>query len=400
MESGLDEGLKPSSVGAERLFPETAEPRDHAGWLELAASRRAQSDGPGERRALERAAELAFRPQTFDRRTILLCARRLTHLRASESAAAAWRMLLSVDRHHVESKNHLAELELYGPPSEGRQGRLRLGILGNCQAYSLADLLRRLYPDLEIRAMGVGELDGPEEATATAELYSGFDAVVSQPLGRRRGPLSTAAMAASARRYIRFPSVLFNGFHPDMIYAGAYPRGLHSRLVLAGFAMGLPQERVAGLFNAYVYGLLGYFDACAKAERYLVEAGRPYGFELETLVQDWRVDGPFMHTPTHPGIRVFSSIAEKVAGDLDLGPPQAGIEAPDMLEPLGVWPVYPEIARRLGMAGELTFRFQSTPPMGLEAMIAQAYAFNATLDLERVRESVGDVIELLRGEGV
>ena len=400
MESGLDEGLKPPFADAERRVSETAEPHDHAGWLEFAAGRRADGDCLGEGRALERAAELAFRPQTFDRRTILLCARRLTHLRASESAAAAWRALLSVEPDHVESKNHLAELELYDLPSGGRRRSLRLGILGNCQAYSLADLLRRLHPDLEIRAMGVGELGGPEEATATAELYSGFDAVISQPLGRRRGPLSTAAMTASARRYVGYPSVLFNGFHPDMIYAGAYPRGMHSRLVLAGFAMGLRQERVAALFNAYVYGLLGYFDACPKAESYFVEAGRPYGFELEASLRDWRIGGAFMHTPTHPSLRVFSSIAKEVAEALELGPAQSGVDAPDLLESLGAWPVYPEIARRLGMAGDLTFRFQATPPMGLEAMIARAYAFNATLDLERIRENVGDVIEVLRREGV
>ena len=157
---------------------------------------------------------------------------------------------------------------------------------------------------------------------------------------------------------------------------------------------------MAELFNAYVYGLLGYFDVCAKAESYMVEAGRPYGFRLEAAVQEWRTDGAFMHTPMHPRRRVFTSIAEKVADALELGTAQAHADAPDMLEPLGVWPVYPEIARRLGMVGDLTFRFQNTPPMGLKAMIARAYAFNATLDLERVRESVGDVIEILRHEGV
>ena len=376
------------------------EPSDHAGWLELAVRRRAEGDGPGERRAIERAVELASRPATYDRRTVLFGARRLMYLEAPESAAAAWRTLLSAEPHHVESQNHLTELELYELPADGRRRKLKLGVLGNCQAYSLADFLRRLYPEVEIRAMGVGEVGGPDEAEATAKLYSGFDAVVSQPVGSRRGPLSTRAMTSSARRYVLYPSILFNGFHPDMVPSGGYPRGMHSRLALAGLAMGLSQERTAELFNAYIYGVLGYFDVAAKAERYLLEVAERHNFGLEAWLPNWRAGGAFMHTPVHPSIRVISSIAERVADALELGPPQAKADMTDMLEPLGVWPVYPEIARRLGVSGDLTFKFPSTPPMGLEGMIERTSVFTVHLDRENLLANVGDVIEILRREGV
>ena len=400
MESDLHDGLERPFAGDNGLLPEPPEPGDHAAWLELAERRRVEGDSPGERWAMERVIDLASRPATFDRRAILVAARRLTRLEAPESAAAAWRTVLSNDPHHLEARNQLAELELYDLPPGDRRFRMKLGVLGNCQAYGLADWLRRLYPDVEIRALSLGELAGPEEVDATAELYSGFDAVISQALGTRRGALTSASMAVSAKRYVLYPSIIFHGLHPDMVPPGAYPRGLHSRLVMAGLAMGLSQERVAELFNAYVYGVLGYFDAWAKAERHLLTTAAPYDFGLEASLPAWRADGAFMHTPAHPCIRVFSSIAGRVAASLELGPARADADPTDMLEPFGVWPVYPEIARRLGMTGDLTFRLQSLPPMSLQEMIAYEYAHSARLDEESLLASVGDVIAILRREGV
>ena len=241
---------------------------------------------------------------------------------------------------------------------------------------------------------------GPDDGEALAERLWGFDAVISQPLGTKYGPLSSAALSEKADRFLAFPRIYFDGLQPDMVAAGGYPRGMHSRLALAGYAMGLSEARVAELFNAFVYGALGYFHAYAKAERYLLDSFAACGLEAGPLIAAWRRDGPFVHAPPHPSIRVMRSIAEQLGHALELGAPRADAVAADMLEPLGVWPVYPEIARRLGMSGGLTFRFKGEPPIGLEAMIAREYALCASLDREQLAQSVGDVIEVLRREGL
>ena len=339
-------------------------------------------------------------PALRDRSAILRAARRLKALDA-EAAAQAWQALLALDAHHVEARNHLAEAELYdlGRAVSGKS-RFRLAVIGNCQAYAVAACLRRLAPEAEVRAMSVGELDPGEDTAPIADRLSAFDAVVGQPLGSKYGALASAALIRSTRRLEPFPRIHFTGFHPDLLPAGVYPRGMHSKLVLAGWAMGLPKARVEELFNAYVYGVLGYFDEYAKSEAHHLEQAGKIGFELEPLMDSWRGAGPFVHVHVHPTLRVCWAIAERLASSLGLSANSKDPDIDDPLEPLGVWPVYPEIARRVGVAGSLTFKFRDLPPMDLDAMIDREFAACAGLDRGRVRESVAEVIAVLRGEGI
>ena len=371
-------------------------PPSPADMLELAGRRRAAGDPAGERKALEQAVRAATsRPGRPDGRVILAAARRLGWLGAP-GTAAAWSAMLSTDPDHIEAKVRLSEIERYGHGGK----RPKVAVLGNCQAYGVAACLMRLYPDVEVRGISIGGLEGPDDSQALAERVSAFDAVISQPLGARHGSLSSVAMSEQARRLVAFPRIYFDGLQPDMVPAGGYPRGMHSRLVLAGYAMGLSEARTAELFNAYVYGVLGYFDAYAKAERYLLDSFAACGLEAEPLLAAWRRDGPFVHAPPHPSVRVMWSIAEQLGRTLELGAPDVGAAPIDLLEPLGVWPVYPEIARRLGLAGDLTFRFKGEAPMTLEQMIAREFSLCAAMDRARIEESVSPVIAALRREGL
>jgi hypothetical protein len=400
MKSGLLDSLK--RLGRRGGRPaRAAEPRpeDPAAWLGLADQLAQARDRRGELDALRQAVELGSSPAFGDARTILRAARRLTGSDA-EAAAKAWLSLLALDPHHVEAKTRLAEIELYDLGGSKGRARLTLAVIGNCQAYAVAACLRRLAPEADVRAMSVGELDSGDDAGPIAERFSAFDLVASQPLGSKYGALAYSALSRSARRIEPFPRIHFTGFHPDLLPAGAYPRGMHSKLVLAGYVMGLPQARVAELFNAYVYGVLGYFEEYAKSEQHHLDQARKIGFELEPLMKSWRTEGPFVHAHVHPARRVSWSIAERLAQSLGLPVASEEPDMDDLLEPLGVWPVYPEIARRLGVAGDLTFRFRDRPPLDLDAMIDQGFRACARLDADRISRSVAEVVDALRGEGI
>ena len=64
-----------------------------------------------------------------------------------------------------------------------------------------------------------------------------------------------------------YPHIAFSGFHPDIrafSYDGApVPSptwNLHSAIIMAAFANGIPARDVPDLFNAYVFAVLGFFD--------------------------------------------------------------------------------------------------------------------------------------------
>ena len=170
---------------------------------------------------------------------------------------------------------------------------------------------------------------------------------------------------------------------------------------MAAYRMGLPRARAEELFNAYVYGALGYFDEDAKAETFLQRAAKQIEWDFGAELQTW--PRPFVHTPTHPRIEVMMDIARGVCGRLGLETAPDAATPPDPFAGSGAWPIYPEIGKRLGLAGEMTFvsPFEQGRALGLEEAIAWYFAAYAKVPAEVLAvPRVDKVIALLKAEGV
>ena len=208
-------------------------------------------------------------------------------------------------------------------------------------------------------------------------------------------------------RTVCYPRVLFTGFHPDALHASPRARlrsligDWNSTLMLAGYRLGLPAHRTAELFNAYIYGVLGYFDEYANAERFLRDQGRQVGWELSAEFEEWRAQGCFVHTPNHPRIGVMMSLARGVCRSLGLEFDADAAAPPDPFDLS--WPVYPEIGKRLGLEGALIFTtsLDGGQSFDLDGAIEWFYEIYARAPAESLQFTrVDEAIAILRAEGV
>ncbi len=260
------------------------------------------------------------------------------------------------------------QLDRWGRARRGEPPALRVVVFGNCQAYGVAQSLRRLLPDADVDCRPTIAPPSPSEVDAA-------DLVVGQPVEDPRHPLSQTRLGALGRRFVAIPRIAFTGFHPDLFHSELKDklprfRAFHSRIIAGAFLLGTPRDRVADLFNAYVYGALGYFDEFAKAERFLIDSSPD--LDLGPAITAWRKD-VFVHVPDHPKIGVLHAIAAMACRKAGLEPQDAA-PGPDHQATRTVWAVYPEIARRLGVAGSLSVQPDiRVAPMDLEALIGAFY---------------------------
>lgn len=344
------------------------------------------------------------RPQ--DHLSLKRLARALMAVEGPEAAAPAWRRLEGLFPGDMEAEEGLALLRR--PNRTLHATADRIAILGNCQALGVSGCLRSLRPDLRVKGYIWNHIVSPASAEVIARELEGFDVVVThQAKGAAMGALQTHVLRQRVKRLEVFPSLHWTGLHPD---ATRLPRGAlasraapmgeyHSALALCSFLMGLPQGRAADLYNAYVYARLGYFEEDAKSEQFHLARGHAAGFDLRPAIAQWRRDGVFMHTPNHPTIRVMASIAGLVCERLGLERPAQSVLPSDLMAGV-VWPVYPEIARRQGVAGSAAFK-KGGELIDLQQMIAQSYAAYAEADPASLRtDHIDRLIETLRLEGI
>jgi hypothetical protein len=243
---------------------------------------------------------------------------------------------------------------------------LRIAIVGSCQVVGLAAAANAFLPGSEVRTwhVGVHPKDSDEELLAQ---LPGFDVVISQIADQERhAGLGITRLRACGLPVVFVPVLAFQGFHPDMTYIHG-PAGpvrgpesdYHSVIIASAFLLGLSPRRVPDLFNAYIYAQLGYFDVFESAKAALFTKYDEHGIDLRAPFAFWlKQAGQFMYSINHPNILVLATLcrmALAAAGHLDPDAPiPEGI--PDFLVTDLVWPIYPELAKRIGIRGSTLFQ--------------------------------------------
>ena len=281
---------------------------------------------------------------------------------------------------------------------------MRIAVVGNCQAIGLAHTLRWLCPDIAFEDRNWGLFSSIEEADAFAEHITGHDIVISQITKQPAyGALRSVQLQPRVKRMALYPKIAFTGFHPDLIRLKdvfSPLRERHSSLIAAAYLLGLPQARVADLFNAYIYAVAGFFAEYAKAEAYLAHTTRKL---FADCMGQWKAQGVFVHVPNHPTGATLVSMARTLATDLGLETRPDGDAPDDIFEQSVIWPVYPELARRIGVSGGMRFKPLGlhAVPVELDEMIERSYRAYAEADPEVLRAPrVVELAEILRREGV
>ena len=242
-----------------------------------------------------------------------------------------------------------------------KRAQPRIAIVGTCQTGGMAAAARGMLPGAEVQSwhISVWPTDTDEEILAK---MPDFDLVISQVSDwDSRESLRISRLREMGLNVVYTPSIGFTGFHPDITYMAGpdgYIQGegsdYHSILIAAAFVLGIPEHRVADLFNTYVFAELGYLDVFPAAKAALVDSFAAEGFEIESLFDDWlRVCGPFMYSVNHPHVHVLATITRLAlsrAGYVDAAERlPKGLD--DYLSKNFTVPTYPPIAKRVGVPG-------------------------------------------------
>lgn len=245
-------------------------------------------------------------------------------------------------------------------------------MIGNCQAAGVAQALRLLLPGAEVETILIGNLGRRfRRIDRLAHHLRRADHVFSHffPAGFIAGG-NVHALAERVPRLRLFPTILFSGFHPDLVHVGdeaslrlsrliPSPIGpYHSAIALQAYRRGLSVEAALRLYTGPVFERLGFFELWDAGADYLLRTARDVGFDLDREFARWSRRGVFMHVINHPRLHVLGDIARRLAREAGCDPLDLAVEAytPDALAAEPVWPVLPAIAERYGAAASTVFK--------------------------------------------
>ncbi len=248
-------------------------------------------------------------------------------------------------------------------------GAPTIAVVGNCQSFGIAYGMKLLNPQARVDRFtivrkGLANVDQLAKALATYDHVFSIDF----PAGFLRGGGSHVDLRARLPGVHSVPSLVFTGYHPDLVYildptANGQPvegplGPYHSAIALYAYLRGMSLEQTQALFAGNVYEALGYFDLWAPAATEFVALGKASGLDLSTDFLRWSRGAPFMYSINHPKPFVLFDLARKLlkkAGVATYDGPLDFYAVDDVV--LGaVYPVYPEVAERYGQEGAYLFK--------------------------------------------
>jgi hypothetical protein len=170
---------------------------------------------------------------------------------------------------------------------------------------------------------------------------------------------SHSEVLGGLRNLICFPILFFRAMHPDICHVHIGETVLqgpmmdyHSAIVIAAYKCGIPAESVPNLFCDENFTALGFYDLWNSDKQGLLEMAKQEGVDLRSAFLRWaREREPFMHSFNHPKINVIYDVARQVAISQDWSIRESPHRPHDNLALGPIFPVYPELANRLGLAG-------------------------------------------------
>lgn len=261
----------------------------------------------------------------------------------------------------------------------GKSGRYGMRqpwlLLYNCQVMGLGNSLNLLSDEIDVEFHDPGSFR--KQAKAILHRLQSYDRVLVAPqLEHQLGE----EWVGHAKVW-RVPTISFNAYHPDICYlldSGSSLKGplgdYHSLIAYAAFACGLTEARALALYRESIYGSLGYFERWDHARKALLDTFTDHGFDIAAKFVDWSRNGPFMYSFNHPRVHCVRDIAVAILARAGLAPVYWDALPQDNLANGPIFPVYPEIAARLGVGGSYLFKMGGKYQfIGLEEFVSESY---------------------------
>lgn len=309
-------------------------------------------------RAPDKAGKLAHKAALHENDNLELLLHKLAH---GQELALRLPFITLLEHHKSAHQTHLNGLARVSASNQ------KFLLLGNCQVRGLGRLMRALAGGVEATAMEAVpdvikrlETRDSELSMLIAEstlIFVHADAVTLQALEKN--------FPDDYPKIRLIPKIGFAAFHPDMDYVedsqGGHvfgPLGAYqSTLAFFCWVHKLSQTESLRLFCEETYEILGYFDYWALAKSILINEGVLTGIAIEPLIEKWSRNGCWMYSFNHPKLIVLADIAKALLEREGIKT-LPGVEeyVDDEMNSSSVWPVYPEIGQRIGLAGHYLFK--------------------------------------------
>lgn len=233
---------------------------------------------------------------------------------------------------------------------------MKIGIFGNCQTTTYADIFKRKLPDFTFL---------PLTSDEDASELSSCDLIFQQN-DYWHSPGYLAEIKSENRiPIIKIPTFYFPGFHPDLVIEHLPNRGAlqspagsyNSSIVIYGYLKGLSISQTLRLFDDNVFERLGFYGYFGQSQAHLENNFNDCGLDGKTLFNKLRDRGCFAYSVNHFTPEAAEIIVDAMIEKLGYSAATATSPVTDLMRIHGRWPVYPPIAERLGFAGDYEFRF-------------------------------------------
>ena len=266
----------------------------------------------------------------------------------------------------VEHRKSVVRTYLKGLPHTSTSNK-KILLLGNCQVRPLSRLMLAMCGDADVAAIelvaeSIRRLD--ERENEISKLISESDVIFFHLHGEGiRVFEKNYPEAVKKVRYI--PRVTFSAFHPDIDYVEdaqhrqlSGPMGPYqSAIAFFGWKNALSVSQTLDLFREDIYESLGYFAYGDASRDLLLLEGDRTGIPMAGIINNWSSRGCWMHSMNHPKLFALADVA-RILLERENIETLPGVEefVEDEMNFEVVWPIYPEIAKKLGLVGYYVFK--------------------------------------------
>ena len=278
-----------------------------------------------------------------------------------------------------------------------RPGRPRIAVAGHCNATNMGRVIASMA-DVSVYAFDPVNCPQPEEQLLP--YLDDADLLLMPRLGAEFAPLDVPGLRARYGNKTLFYNLpVFEGLHPDLTYLG--PRGVrvdspighyHSKIAVQAYLDGLDLRQCLDRFAAGAVMALQPREifAASRAEFYRRET------DMDIRIADWFFrtvkKRPLMYTVNHLTSETMIEIARLALRRFGI---DHQVPAPmlvqNTLASSVIWPVYPKVARSLGL------KYSTAPvihvdhyTMPMQEFLLRSYDIFTRTDRERLEQTARD----------
>lgn len=255
---------------------------------------------------------------------------------------------------------------------------MKISIIANCHGVIISNAIRALNPSITINGyFTVGDAFSESNLEKTISVCQQSDLVFNMAYNESKKYFLS-------KDVIYFPSIIFPVFHPDIhsvccenkLLQSVYTN-LNSRIIFESFQNGLSEDQACKRFNEDVYQEYGYLNIFEESIKGIEERFAQVNLDVHSFLAKWFRYGCFMHLSMHPMAFAVVDIVQHLfqLRKIKILNPNPHSFVEDSLSGI-VWPVYPEIAKKLALKDSGSYIFKPGPYrfMTLKDFVSATYA--------------------------